>query len=123
MPKKPCLKTPSKSQHVKGSQTLLKSKQQHFDNIFLSLRWKKCWKISLLVISELLRMLVSTLTANDKYCLCKNENLQQLIQIQLSQKENTFSQFFASFLKSTLNVEDFEKKDDPHSLCFFEITK
>ena len=33
----------------------------------------------------------------------------------LSQKEKTFSEFFSSFLKSTLNLKQIQKKDDPHS--------
>ena len=42
--------------------------------------------------------------------------------MQLSQKQKTFSQFFAAFLKSTLNFEHFEKKDDPQRFCISEIT-
>ena len=45
-----------------------------------------------------------------------------LFQMQLSQKKKTFSQLFAAFLKSRFNFEYFEKKDDPHSFCIFEIT-
>ena len=45
-----------------------------------------------------------------------------LFQMQLSQKKKTFSHFFAAFLKSRFNFEYFEKKDDPHSFCIFEIT-
>ena len=33
-----------------------------------------------------------------------------------------FSQFFATFLKSTLNFEHFEKKDDPHSFSISQTT-
>ena len=32
--------------------------------------------------------------------------------MQLSQKQETFSQFFCGFLKSSLNFEHFLKKDD-----------
>ena len=39
----------------------------------------------------------------------------QPIQMQLSKKEETFSQFFAAFVKSRLNFEHFQKKDDSHS--------
>ena len=46
----------------------------------------------------------------------------QSIEILLSQKQNTFSQFFSAFLKSTLNFEHFGKKDGPHSRCISEIT-
>ena len=42
--------------------------------------------------------------------------------MQLSQKQITFPQFFAAFLKSILNFERFEKKDDPHRFCISEIT-
>ena len=42
--------------------------------------------------------------------------------MQLYQKEKTFSQFFAAFMKSRLDFEHFGKKDDPHRFCNFEIT-
>ena len=37
-----------------------------------------------------------------------NDNLMIPIQIQLSQKQNTFSEFLAAFLKYSLTFEDFE---------------
>ena len=46
----------------------------------------------------------------------------QPIQILLSHKQKTFSQFFSAFLKSTLNFEHSGKKDDPHSRCISQIT-
>ena len=46
----------------------------------------------------------------------------QPIQILLSHKQKTFSQFFSAFLKFTLNFENSRKKDDPHSRCISEIT-
>ena len=42
--------------------------------------------------------------------------------MQLSLELKTFSQYFATFLKSALNFEYFEKKDDLHSFCISEIT-
>ena len=60
-------------------------------------------------------MFVNTLSANDKYSLLNRENLTEPIQMQLSQKQKNFSQFLSAFLKSSLNVERFQKKDDPHS--------
>ena len=35
--------------------------------------------------------------------------------MELSAKQKTFFKFFLSFLKSTLNLEHFQKKDDAHS--------
>ena len=55
------------------------------------------------------------MTADDKYFLLNRDNLTQPIPTQLSKKENSFSEFFLPFSKSTLTSEDFQKKDDPHS--------
>ena len=60
-------------------------------------------------------MFVNTLTADDKYSLLNRDNLTQQNRAQLSQKQKAFSQFFLAFSKYTLNFEEFEKRDDPHS--------
>ena len=62
------------------------------------------------------------MTDDEKYSLLYRDNLTQPIQILLSQKEKTFSQFFSAFSKSTLNFEHSGKKGDPHSRCISEIT-
>ena len=59
-------------------------------------------------------MFVNTLTADDKYSLLNRHNLTQQNRTQLCQKQKAFSQFFLTFSKSTLDFEDFEKRDDPH---------
>ena len=41
--------------------------------------------------------------------------------MQISQKPKTFSGFFIAAMKSTLNSEYFEKKDQSHSLSITEI--
>ena len=64
----------------------------------------------MLVLWKILRLFVNTLTDNDKYCLLYRDNLTQPIQILLSQKQQTFSEFFSAFLKSTLNFEHFQNK-------------
>ena len=73
------------------------------------------WKVSLLVIHKMIRLFVNTFTVNDKHYLLNRDNLTQTIQIQLSQKQKTFCQFFLAFLKSVLNFKHLPKKDDPHS--------
>ena len=40
--------------------------------------------------------------------------------MQLSRKQKTFCGIFSAFLKSSLNFEQFEKKDDLHSLFIAE---
>ena len=52
---------------------------------------------------------------NDKHYLLNRDNLTHPIQIQLSQKQKTFSEFRFAFLKSILNFKHLAKKDDPHS--------
>ena len=55
--------------------------------------------MSLLVIGEILGVFVNTLTADGKYPAEDWKSLQLPIQMQLSEKRKTFSQFF-SFAKS-----------------------
>ena len=67
------------------------------------------------MIHKILRLFVNTLTVNDKHYLLNRDNLTQPIQMQLSQKQKTFSEFFFAFLKSILNYKHLPKKDDPRS--------
>ena len=63
-------------------------------------------------------MFVKALTGRDKYSLRNRNILTQPIQMQLSQKQETLSEFFFFFcasLKSTLNFKRFPKKEHPHS--------
>ena len=55
------------------------------------------------------------MSADDKYSLLNRDNLTQPIRTQLSQKQKTFYEFFLPFSKSALNLEHFQKRDDPHS--------
>ena len=76
----------------------------------------------MLVLCTILKLFFNTLTADDKYSLLYRGNLTQSIQILLSQKQKTLSEFFYSFFKATLNFEHFQKKEDPHTRCISEIT-
>ena len=76
----------------------------------------------MLVLWKILRLFVKTLTDDEKYSVLYRNSLMQPIQILLSQKQKTFSNFCAAFLKSTLNFAHFKKKDDPHSGCISQIT-
>ena len=70
---------------------------------------------SLLVIQKILRLLVNTLTADDKHYMPNRNNLAQPIQIQLSEKQKFFPEFFLGFAKSVLNFKYLPKKDHPYS--------
>ena len=58
----------------------------------------------------------------EKILILNRDNLTIPIQMQLSQKQKNFSEFFAAFFKSRLNFKYFEKKDDPHTFFIFEVT-
>ena len=55
------------------------------------------------------------MTVDEKQYLLNRDNLTQPIQIHLSQKQKTFSEFFFPFLKFLLNFKTLPKKDDPYS--------
>ena len=65
----------------------------------------------------MLGVLLSTLAADEKFSVLNRDNKTIPIQLQLSQKQKTFAQFFAAFLKSRLIFFYFEKKDYPHRFC------
>ena len=54
---------------------------------------------------------------DEKYPVLNRNNLTIPIQTQLPQKQDVSSKFFCAILKSILNFEYFEKKDDPQSFC------
>ena len=76
----------------------------------------------MLVLWNILRLFVKTLTDDDKYSVLYRDSLTEPIQILLSQKQKPFSQFCTAFLKSTLNFEHFQKRDHPHSRSSSQIT-
>ena len=67
-------------------------------------------------------LLVSTLATDEKCPVVNRDKLTIPIQMQLSQKQKTFPQFFAAFFKSGGNFERLEKKDEPYSFFISEIT-
>ena len=122
MSKKSRFRGPFDKQHGKRAQALLKSASQHLYHIHRSLPRKLSWKKSLLLTCQILGLLVNTLAADEKYPVLNTDNLTIPIQIQFSQKQKTFSQILAPFLKSRLNFKHFQLKDDPDRFCIFEVT-
>ena len=122
MSKKSCSRGQFDRQHGKSAQALLKSASQHHYHIHRSLLNKLSLKKSLLLTCKILGLLVNTLAADEKYPVLNRDNLTIPIQMQLSQKQKTFSQLFAAFLKFRLNFKYFEKKYYPHRFFISEIT-
>ena len=113
--KKRRLGTRFDSQHAKVSQIFEKPPSEHFYHLS-SYFWEKLiWKMSLLVLGKILGVFVDTLPADGMYPVEYYENLRLPIQMQLSEKRKSFSQFFVPFVESTSNFKHFEEKVDGHS--------
>ena len=74
-----------------------------------------------LVRSEFLGQFVHTLTADYQYSRQNRENLWQQVPRHIYRKLKTLFGFFFAFLKSTLNLEYLQRKDQSHSLSITEI--
>ena len=88
--KRSCFTTPFCNQRVNEFETLLKSARHDYFPIFPRIRDKLSLKKSSLVISEIFRLFVNTLTPDVKYSRRSMPILWQQIQTPLSQKRKTF---------------------------------
>ena len=96
---------------------------QHSITYFLIFPWirdKLSWKMSALVTSEILRLLVNTLTADDKYSYRYMQIFWQQFRTPLSQKEKTFFGVFIAFPKCAWNLQHSEKKEEYPSVIITE---
>ena len=90
---------PFDKQHRKRAQARFKSASHQLYQIHRSLPSKLSWKKSLLLTCKILGLLLNILAAKENYLVLHNDNLTIPIQMQSSQKEKTFFQFFGAFLK------------------------
>ena len=97
------------SQHVKVSQILAISQWERFYHVLSSFGEKLIWKISPLLSGEIVAIFLNTLTDEGRYVFEDWENLPLTIQMQLSEKWKTFSQFFP-FMESKSNFIHLLKK-------------
>ena len=115
-PSKECrFRTHIDSKHVKESQILARPPWQHFGHVFSTFSCNSVWKWSPLVLGGISGLLVHILTTYDKYPVQDSENFQLPIQMQLSEKRKTFSEFVVPSLESTSNFKHFERKDIGYS--------
>ena len=87
----PRFRTPFNSQHAKVYQTQLKSAAQYFFHLF---HGSEIELENLFQINEVLGHFLKNLTAHDKYSLL---NLTQQMQLELSEKQNLFSELSFHF--------------------------
>ena len=115
MPKKSGFRVSVEKEHGECPQTLFTFEGQPLYHIYWSLGSQLSYKKSLLVICKISNLFPNTLCSDCKYSLLDRGNLKQRIQMELSRKEKSFSEFFSSFLKSSLNLEHFQQKHHPHN--------
>ena len=97
---------------LKGlTQALVKSTWEDFYHIFSSLWGQMISKLFRIGKFEILSVFINTFADYEKYPVSHCEMLPFPIQMQLSYKRKTFSQFLVPFFKSSSNVEDFCNKD------------
>ena len=73
-------------QHVKVSQIFAKYQWEQFNHVFSSFSLKLIWRISALVLGEILVVIINTLTTDRKYFVHHCEILPFPIQMQLSER-------------------------------------
>ena len=96
--------------HVKRVEPLYKSAWQHLYHICWSLPSQLGWEKSLFLTYPILGLLVNTYAADGKYPVLTRDNLTIPIQMQLSDKQNSFYHSFAAFLRSRINFKYSEKR-------------
>ena len=116
--KKPRFRTSFDGQHANASQTLLKSARKHYYHIFLSLWVKWSWKMSLLVILEILGLFVSTLTGV-LFGIVRSDHKQFKRNFIRNTKLNFW--IFYTISEIYFNFPTFQKKEEPQSQCIPEI--
>ena len=121
MPESSYFRTLFESQCIHGCKTLLRPALQHFYPNFPLSQNKLSWKISALVISEILGLFGNTLTADNMYSRHNWQKFWQQVQAILSQKLKQFLHIILAFLQSPQNFVHFEKKDRLHSLNISEV--
>ena len=106
MPKKSRFREPFDKQYGKRTQALFKSAWHNYYHILRSLPSQLSSKKSLWLTCQILGLLLKTLAPEEKYLVLHRNKLTIAIQMQLSQKQATFSQFFVNFwnLSEILNV-------------------
>ena len=117
--KKSSFKGSFPKQHDKRSQMLFKFPWQHLYHIYWSMWRQLNCKKSLLLTCKISRLFPNTPSADCKYSLLNRANLTQPIQMHVSRKQKTSSQFFAALLKCKLNFEHFQKKRWAPYLTYF----
>ena len=122
MSKKSCFRGYFEKQHGKRAQVLLKCALQHLYDIHRSLRKRVSAKKSHLLPRKILGCLLTYWLPMKSIFFFIGRIQGHQFRCNYLRSKNLFLSFFVSFLKSRLNFEHFDRKDDPHTFCISEIT-
>ena len=111
MPKSSSFKTPSCSQRVHRSQTLLKSARRHFYPNLPLIQDELSWKTYLWIRSKMLGLFLNTSTADHMYSAHSWEKIRQKFKRNYLKNQKQFLKVLLPFWKSTWNFAHLEKKD------------
>ena len=95
MPKKSVFRVSVEKQNGECHQPLFTFEGQPLYHIYSSLGSQLSYKKSLLVTCKISNLFPNTLSADGKYSLLDRDNLTQRIQMELSRRQKTFSEFFS----------------------------
>ena len=109
------------SERVNESLKLPKTEEKYFYPS-LSLVWVDLsYRMSFLVRSEILGLIVTKLNANYEYSRSNTDRLPLSVQMQLFEKLEIFSGLFIAFLESAFNFELSEKKKNVMGQIFLKL--
>ena len=101
---------------------MLKLAPHHYFSIFPWIQDILSWKKSALVLSEIFRLFVNTLTSDDRYSGRYVQIFWQELQTLLSQEEKTFSAFLLNLWNVyCMKFRTFWKKEEYTSLIITEV--
>ena len=114
------VRTVTNSQHMKGSQRLLKSARQYFCQFFWWL-WKRIsWNNSVLLVSEILRLFVNMLTPDDMYSLSRKSTFSRnQFKCNYLQMKKYFVEFFVHFRNLYKFCNTLKKEWASEIICFW----
>ena len=115
------VRTVTNSQHMKGSQRLLKSARQYFCQFFWWL-WKRIsWNNSVLLVSEILRLFVNMLTPDDMYSLSRKSTFHATNSNAIIFKWKNILSNFLCISGIYINFVILWRKNEPRRLFVSEI--
>ena len=109
------------SECVNKSRKLRKTPEKYFYATLSSVRVKLREEKSFLVRSEMLGLLLNTLTPSYEESSSNRDNLELPVHMEVCKKLQKFFRIFIAFFESALNFGHFENKNEPHGSSISDV--